>query len=85
MLKSIDPILNADVLTPVPSYRGLLRLKADVVQQLNADQFQAYGAAITSSRIDGRLLLASDRHLIGLVAYIHQNPLKHGFVDKVMD
>lgn len=44
-------ILNADVLTPVPSYQGLLRMKADVVQQLDDNNMQAYGAAITSSRL----------------------------------
>jgi hypothetical protein len=44
-------ILNADVVTPVPSYEGLLRLKADVVQQTGEDQFQAFGAAVTSSRL----------------------------------
>jgi len=44
-------ILNAEILTPVPDYAGLLRLKADVVQQLNEENFLAYGAAITSSRL----------------------------------
>ena len=44
-------ILNAEVLTPVPSYKGLLRLKADVVQQTDDNNLQAYGAAITSSRL----------------------------------
>ncbi len=44
-------ILNADLLTPIPQYRGLVRLKADVVQQLNDNQWQAYGAALTSSRL----------------------------------
>ena len=44
-------ILNAEVLTPVPSYRGLVRLKAGVVQQVDANNLQAYGAAFTSSRL----------------------------------
>lgn len=44
-------ILNAEVLTPVPDYQGLLRLKADVVQQLDEENFQAFGAAVTSSRL----------------------------------
>ena len=44
-------ILKAEVLTPVPEYRGLVRLKADVVQQVDANQLQAYGAAFTSSRL----------------------------------
>src|SRR5690606_33371176 len=44
-------VLNAEVLTPVPEYQGLLRLKADVLQQLDRQHFQAFGAAITSSRM----------------------------------
>lgn len=44
-------ILSAEVLTPVPRYQGLLRLKADVLQQRDRQHFQAYGAAITSSRL----------------------------------
>ena len=44
-------ILSAEVLTPVPSYKGLVRLKADVVRQVNENYSQAYGASITSSRI----------------------------------
>ncbi|MEQ8785893.1 MAG: organic solvent tolerance protein OstA [Pirellulaceae bacterium] len=44
-------ILNAEILTPVQEYSGLLRLKADVVQQLNEQNFLAYGAAVTSSRL----------------------------------
>ena len=44
-------ILNAEILTPVPSYQGLLRLKADVVQQIDKENFLAQGAALTSSRL----------------------------------
>lgn len=44
-------VLSAEVLTPVPQYQGLLRLKADVLQQRNSRNFKAYGAAITSSRL----------------------------------
>ena len=55
-------ILNADVLTPVPSYQGLLRMKADVVQQLDDNNLQAYNAAITSSRLGvPRYWLQSDQ------------------------
>jgi hypothetical protein len=35
-------VLNAEVLTPAPGYQGLVRLKADVLQQLNESQFQAF-------------------------------------------
>ncbi len=44
-------ILNAEALTPVQDYEGLMRLKADVLHQLDRENFLAYGAAITSSRL----------------------------------
>ena len=44
-------VLSAEVFTPVEEYDGIVRLKADVLQQLNRQHFQAYGAAITSSRL----------------------------------
>ncbi|MBX3420244.1 MAG: organic solvent tolerance protein OstA [Pirellulaceae bacterium] len=44
-------VLAAEMLTPVPQYQGLLRLKADVLQQQDRRNFRAYGAAITSSRL----------------------------------
>lgn len=44
-------VLAAEVLTPVPEYEGLVRLKADVLQQLNRQTFVAQGAAITTSRL----------------------------------
>ncbi|QDV23548.1 LPS-assembly protein LptD [Aureliella helgolandensis] len=44
-------VLSAEVLTPVPQYQGLLRLKADVLQQRDRNNMVAYGAAITSSRL----------------------------------
>jgi len=44
-------VLNAEVLTPAPGYNGLVRLKANVLQQLNEYNFRAFGAAVTSSRM----------------------------------
>lgn len=44
-------VLDAEILTPVPQYQGLMRLKADVLQQRNSQSFKAYNAAITSSRM----------------------------------
>ena len=44
-------VLDAEVLTPVPQYQGLLRLKADVLRQQDRQNFTAYGAALTSSRL----------------------------------
>ena len=42
-------VLNAEVLTPVTDFDGLLRVKADVLHQLDRHNFEAYGGAITSS------------------------------------
>ncbi len=44
-------IFNADMLTPAGEYQGLVRLKADVIQQVNENNLQAYGSAFTSSRL----------------------------------
>lgn len=44
-------ILDAEILSPVPEYEGLIRLRADVLQQVNPQQFRAYGAAATTSRM----------------------------------
>jgi hypothetical protein len=44
-------VMNAEVLTPAPGYQGLIRLKADVLQQVDEFNFRAYDAAVTSSRI----------------------------------
>jgi lipopolysaccharide export system protein LptA len=44
-------VLNAEMLTPVPQYQGLLRLKAEVLNAVNRQRFEAYNAALTSSRI----------------------------------
>ncbi len=44
-------VLNAEILSPAPGYQGLVRLKADVLQQLDQFNFQAFNAAVTSSRM----------------------------------
>ena len=44
-------VLNAEVLTPAPGYQGLVRLKAEVLQQLDQYNFRATNGAVTSSRI----------------------------------
>jgi hypothetical protein len=48
--RQVGIVLAAEILTPVPKYEGLLRLRADVVQQLGPDQFLAQNASLTSSR-----------------------------------
>lgn len=44
-------ILGAELLTDAPQYEGILRLKADVIQQRSRDNFTAHQAAVTSSRL----------------------------------
>jgi hypothetical protein len=44
-------VLNAEVLSPAPGYPGLIRLKADVLQQVDEQNFRAFGASVTSSRM----------------------------------
>ncbi|MCH2130302.1 MAG: organic solvent tolerance protein OstA [Pirellulaceae bacterium] len=45
-------ILDANARTPAPAlYEGFVRLKADVLQQLDENTFQAYGASLTTSQL----------------------------------
>lgn len=44
-------ILGADVLTPLPNFQGLARLRAEMVQQQSKDQFVAREAFVTTSRL----------------------------------
>ncbi len=55
-------ILGAEMLTPIPEYQGLVRLKADVIQQVGEQNFEVYGGAFTSSRLGvPRYWLQSER------------------------
>ncbi len=47
----VGTVLNAEILTPAPKYQGLLRLRAEMVQQLGRDEFYAQHAFFTSSRM----------------------------------
>ena len=51
VLQQRGVVLNAEMLTTVPQYQGYLRLKADVLTQVNRQHFEATNAALTSSRI----------------------------------
>ncbi len=44
-------VIEAEILTPVPQYEGLLRLKADVIQQVAPNRYFAQNAFLTSSRM----------------------------------
>ena len=55
-------ILGAEMLTPAPQFEGIVRLKADIIQQRSRENFLAYQAALTSSRLGvPRYWLQSDR------------------------
>ncbi len=47
----VGMILGAEALTPVSNYQGLLRLRAEMLQQTGESQFFAQNAFLTSSRL----------------------------------
>ncbi len=49
--RQVGTILQAEVLTPIRSFQGLVRLKANVVQQTSPDRFVATDGYLTSSRL----------------------------------
>jgi hypothetical protein len=44
-------ILQAELLTPVPNYAGLVRLRANVIRQIDEANFIAESASVTTSRL----------------------------------
>ena len=44
-------VLDAEAILSVPEYEGIVRLKADVMQQISNGNFVAFDAALTSSRL----------------------------------
>lgn len=49
--REIGTVIAAEVLTPLESYDGLVRLKADVLQQISRDRFVASNSFVTTSRL----------------------------------
>ena len=47
----VGTVLDAELLTPVPEYAGLLRLHAKVIEQMGENRFFARDAFLTSSRM----------------------------------
>jgi len=47
----VGTVINAEMLTPVKSYEGLLRLRAEIIEQTAANRFFAKDAYVTSSRM----------------------------------
>ncbi len=55
--RQVGVILNAELLTPLPKtedfeYKGLVRLRAAAIRQLDASHFSATGAEVTTSRLE---------------------------------
>lgn len=46
----VGTVLSAEVLSPVPNFQGLVRLKADLIKQTGSDRFLAERAYVTTSR-----------------------------------
>ncbi len=44
-------VLDAEAIVTVPEYEGVVRLKADVMQQISSGNYVAFDAAMTSSRM----------------------------------
>ncbi|MCA9135114.1 MAG: hypothetical protein KDB00_00100 [Planctomycetales bacterium] len=44
-------VLDAEAITTVPEYQGVVRLKAEVLQQVSRGNYRAFDAAVTSSRM----------------------------------
>jgi hypothetical protein len=75
-------VLAAEMLTPVKDYRGLVRLKADVLQQIDKQNFQAYGAAVTTSRLgvprywlQSERITFEDRQSLAPTPYLGEAPI----------
>ena len=47
----VGAVLGAELLTPVPRYEGLVRLRAQILRQLGPNRFEANDAFFTSSRL----------------------------------
>ena len=44
-------VMNSELLVPVTDFQGLVRLKAAILRQRSSSDFEAFGAAVTSSRL----------------------------------
>ncbi len=47
----VGMVLDAEAITTIPEFQGIVRLKADVLQQVSKGNFIAFDAAVTSSRM----------------------------------
>ncbi len=66
-------ILDAEAITTIPEYQGVVRLKAELLEQVSRGNFRAFDAAVTSSRmgvprywLQSQRLQLTDREQIAL-------------------
>jgi putative transposase len=84
-----------EILSKIQTFRVSKTLKiADIPSKKFSDFFNAYAKAINSAygrsgslfqHPFGRVPVASERQFWNVIAYIHQNPQKHKFVDDFRD
>ena len=62
MTRETGMVLDAEAITTIPEYQGVVRLKAEVLQQISRGNYRAFDAAVTSSRLGvPRYWLQSER------------------------
>ena len=61
--REIGVILNAEALTPLLKYQGLVRLRAEVMQQVARNKFTADNALFTTSRIGDPTYALEVKHI----------------------
>ncbi len=49
--RQVGVVLDAEMLAPVPTYEGAVRVRAKVLEQVGPDRFAAHDASFTSSRL----------------------------------
>lgn len=60
--KETGMVLDAEAITTIPEYQGVVRLKSEVLQQISSGNFLAFDAAVTTSRLGvPRYWLQSER------------------------
>ena len=73
--QKVGTIVDVELLTPIKDYPGLVRLKAHVIRQLDADHFVAHEGLVTTSRLgEPRYYFSSNEILFEDVQQPSVNP-----------
>lgn len=74
--QEVGMVLDAETITTIPEYAGTVRLKAEVMQQINRGNFTAIDAAVTSSRMGvPRYWLQSNRLELTQRSIVRADPI----------